>query len=207
MYTINEFSKLINVTKQTLRNWDKNQKLVPIKLNSKHRRYTDEHLLKIKGIKTSKRLNVIYCRESTKQQKSGLIGQESKIKEFCFKNGIQIDEVISEFGSALNYNRQGLQKLIKYFLTNSIEKLIIFYKDRLVRFGFEFFEKLARENNSEIIILDKSENKTEQQEFAEDLISIVHYFSMKLYGKRSYKNKIKKTEDNLREIKDEIIKN
>ncbi len=208
MYTINEFAKLIGVTNQTLRNWDKSGKLKPIRLNSGHRRYTDDHYKLIKGIKQKKGLNIIYIRESTKQQKNSLNEQENKLKLFCLNKGIQIDKIIKEYGSALNYNRKGLKELINLAINSQINKLIIYYKDRLVRFGFEFFEELSKINEFEIIIVDNSETeKTKEQEFAEDLISIIHHFSMKLYGSRSYKQKIKQAEDNIKQIKDEIIKN
>ena len=205
MYSIGEFAKLINVTTQTLRNWDKQNKLKPVILESGHRRYTNEHLNLINGIKESTKINVIYCRESTKMQKESLKLQEEKIKEFCISNGIKIDKVISEFGSALNYKRQGLLELIDLITKNKVENLIIYYKDRLVRFGYELFEELSKKYNFKILIIDSSEsNKSKEKEFADDLISIIHYFSMKLYGSRSYKQKVKKAEDNLKQIKKEI---
>ena len=205
MYSIGEFAKLINVTTQTLRNWDKQNKLKPVILESGHRRYTNEHLNLINGIKESTKINVIYCRESTKMQKEFLKLQEEKIKEFCISNGIKIDKVISEFGSALNYKRQGLLELIDLITKNKVENLIIYYKDRLVRFGYELFEELSNKYNFKILIIDSSEsNKSKEKEFADDLISIIHYFSMKLYGSRSYKQKVKKAEDNLNQIKQEI---
>lgn len=207
MYSIKEFAKLIHVTPQTLRNWDKSGKLVSIRLKSKHRRYTNEHLMKITGIKNIDKLNVLYVRESTKQQKNSLIEQERKLKEFCLGDGIKLDKIISEYGSALNYNRKGLKELIYLATNNQLNKLIVYYKDRLVRFGFEFFEELSKINNFEIIIVDNTEtDKTKEQEFAEDLISIIHHFSMKIYGSRSYKKKIKNAENNIKEIKNEIIK-
>lgn len=205
MYSIGEFAKLINVTTQTLRNWDKQNKLKPVILESGHRRYTNEHLNLINSIKESTKINVIYCRESTKMQKESLKLQEEKIKEFCISNGIKIDKVISEFGSSLNYKRQGLLELIDLITKNKVENLIIYYKDRLVRFGYELFEELSKKYNFKILIIDSSEsNKSKEKEFADDLISIIHYFSMKLYGSRSYKQKIKKAEDNLNQIKQEI---
>lgn len=205
MYSIGEFAKLINVTTQTLRNWDKQNKLKPVILESGHRRYTNDHLNLINGIKDSDKINVIYCRESTKMQKESLKLQEEKIKEFCISNGIKIDKVISEFGSALNYKRQGLLELIDLITKNKVENLIIYYKDRLVRFGYELFEELSKKYNFKILIIDNSEsNKSKEKEFADDLISIIHYFSMKLYGSRSYKQKVKKAEDNLNQIKQEI---
>ena len=206
-YNIAEFSKLINVSKQTLRNWDKNGKLVPIKLKSGHRRYTNEHLAKFNtNHKISKRLNIIYCRESTAQQKNSLNNQINKCKEFCINKGLTIDLIISDNLSALNYNRKGLKDILKLALEDKIENLIIYYKDRLVRFGFEMFEELAILNNFNIIIIDNSEtDKTKEQEFAEDLISIIHHFSMKIYGKRSYKQKVLNAESNINEIKNSIL--
>jgi putative resolvase len=206
-YNIKEFSELINVSKQTLRNWDKNGKLTPIKLKSGHRRYTDDHLLQFnKNLKSLERLNIIYCRESTVQQKKSLDNQIIKCKEFCISKGISIDKVIVDNTSALNYNRNGIKELLKLCVDNKIENLIIYYKDRLVRFGFEMFEELSKINNFKIIIIDNSEtNKSKEHEFAEDLISIIHHFSMKIYGKRSYKTKVFNAEENILKIKEELL--
>jgi predicted site-specific integrase-resolvase len=206
-YNIKQFSELINVSKQTLRNWDKEGKLTPVKLKSGHRRYTEEHF-KIfnKSFKNNERLNIIYCRESTKQQLNSLNNQINKCKDFCINNGIKVDKVISDNLSALNYNRNGLKELLKLSIENKIENLIIYYKDRLVRFGFEMFEELSKINNFKIIIIDNSEtDKSKESEFAEDLISIIHHFSMKIYGKRSYKKKVLLAESNINEIKNEIL--
>lgn len=206
MYSIEEFAKMINVTQQTLRNWDKNGKLKPIVLKSGHRRYTLDHYKQIKNIKNIEKINVIYCRESTKQQKTSLERQEELCKNFCISNGIKIDKVISEYGSALNYKRKGFLELINLIINDRIDTLIIFYKDRLVRFGFDLIEELIKQNNINLIIIDNSEsNKTKEKEFADDLISIVHYFSMKLYGSKNYKNKIKEAEQCLKNIKEEIL--
>ncbi len=105
-YNIKQFSELINVSKQTLRNWDKEGKSIPIKLKYGHRRYTEEHF-KIfnKSFKNSERLNIIYCRESTKQQLNSLNNQINKCKDFCINSGIKVDKVITDNLSALNYNR------------------------------------------------------------------------------------------------------
>ena len=89
--------------------------------------------------------------------------------------------------------------LLKLEKENKLE--IIYYKDRLCRFGFEIIEYFAKELKFNIIIIDSSETeKSKQQEFAEDIISIIHYFSMRLYGSRSYKKKIKPIENNLTEL-------
>ena len=207
-YTIKQFSELINVTPQTLRNWDKQNKLKPIRLESGHRRYNESHLKQFQQFYKieNNRLNIIYCRESTKQQLNSLNNQIDKCKSFCISKGYNIDKVITDNTSALNYNRNGLKELLNLALNNKIENLIIYYKDRLVRFGFEIFEQIAIINDFNIIIIDDSEtDKTKEQEFAEDLISIIHNFSIKIYGKRSYKKNIKSAEDNINEIKNQIL--
>lgn len=206
-YNIKQFSELINVSKQTLRNWDKEGKLTPIKLKSGHRRYTDEHLsLFNKSLKNKERLNIIYCRESTKQQLNSLDNQINKCKEFCISKGLNIDKVITDYSTSINYKRSGLNELLKLILENKIENLIIYYKDRLTRFGFEMFEEFSKLNNFNIIIIDNSEtDKSKELEFAEDLISIIHNFSMKIYGKRSYKKKVVDAEENINKIKKEIL--
>lgn len=209
MYTITQFAKIINVTPKTLRVWDKEDKLKPIKLSSGHRRYTEEHLRIIKNIKYNnpEKINIIYCRESISQQKNSLNNQIEKCKEFCLNKGLSVDKIISDIGSGLNYNRKGLKELLHIISNEQIDNLIIYYKDRLMRFGYELLEELSKIHNFNIIIIDNSEtNKTKEQEFAEDLISIIHHFSMKLYGSRNYKTKVKAAENNILEIKNEISK-
>ena len=96
-------------------------------------------------------------------------------------------------------------ELLDLITKNRVNNLIIYYKDRLVRFGYELFEELSKKYNFNILIIDNSEsNKSKEKEFADDLISIIHYFSMKLYGSRSYKQKIKKAEENLNQIIQEL---
>ena len=184
----------------TLRNWDANGKLKPIRLDSGHRRYTDDHLNQIKNIKNLPKLNVIYCRESTKMQLNSLQDQINRSKAFCTARGLTVDLVISDIGSALNYKRKGLEELLDLIVQGKLKTLVIHHRDRLVRFGFVLFETLARLKDFQIIVIDDSEtHKSRETEFAEDLIAIVHHFSMKLYGSRSYKRKIKPVEKAIEE--------
>lgn len=195
MYSIGEFANLVGVTQKTLRSWDRSGKLTPIKLESGHRRYTDDHLIKVKGI-SKKKISVIYCRESTRAQKSSLERQIERTMEFCVARGLSIDKIFSDYGSGLNYNRKGLLDLLKLITSNTIEELVIYHKDRLVRFGFEIFEELCRIHNVKLIVIDDaSTTKTREQELADDVISIIHYFSMRIYGPRSYKEKVKAATD------------
>jgi len=191
MYSIGEFSKKLGVSIQTLRNWDKEGKLCPIKLSSGHRRYTDEHFILASNLlhKPLPRKTIIYARVSSNKQKNELEHQIESLKQFCIARGIIIDEILSDIGSALNYNRPKFQKLFDLILSNQVERIIIAYKDRFVRFGYDFFESICKRYNVEIIVMNNAEEKTYEQEMVEDLMAIVHVFSARLYGSRSYKQK------------------
>lgn len=145
--------------------------------------------------------NIIYSRVSTSSQKENLYRQTDRIKSFCSSKGIIVNETYEEIASALNYNRAFYKKLKEKVLNGEVDKIIIEYKDRLLRIGFEDFEDLCGKFNTEIIVLDDSydNNKSKQQEITEDLISIIHHFSMKIYSSRKRKkieNIILKEEEN-----------
>lgn len=98
-------------------------------------------------------------------------------------------DVITDIGSGINYNKKGLNQLIDMITNSEVEKIVILYKDRLLRFGFEMIENLCNKYGTAIEIIDNTE-KTEEQELVEDLIQIVTVFSCRLKGKRA--NKVKK---------------
>lgn len=95
-------------------------------------------------------------------------------------------EVISDIGSGINYKKKGLKELIKRISQNKVEKVVVLYKDRLLRFGFELVEYIASLYNCDVEIIDNTE-KSEQQELVEDLVQIITVFSCKLQGKRANK--------------------
>lgn len=113
-------------------------------------------------------------------------------------------EIISNIGSGINYKKKGLKELIKLITQNKVEKVVVFYKDRLIRFGFELIEYLASLYNREIEIVDSTE-KSEQQELVEDLIQIITVFSCRLQGKRA--NKTRKWVRELIEDGEDVDKN
>ena len=97
-------------------------------------------------------------------------------------------EVITDIGSGINYNKKGLNQLIDIITNSEVEKVVILYKDRLLRFGFEIIENLCNKYGTTIEIIDNTEN-TEEQELVEDLIQVVTVFSCRLQGKRTNKAK------------------
>lgn len=97
-------------------------------------------------------------------------------------------EIITDIGSGINYRKKGLQDLIRKIESNQAEKVVILYKDRLLRFGFDLIETIAAIHNCKIEIVYTTQ-KSEQQELVEDLVQIITVFSYKLQGKRANKAK------------------
>lgn len=187
-YSIHEFSKLIGRTPQTLRNWDKSCKLKPSHTGANgYRYYSHDQLREVLQIKEDPKNKLIigYCRVSSNKQKDDLQRQIENMKLYleAFNKSY---EIISDIGSGINYSKKGLRDLIKKVTAGQVEKIVVLYKDRLLRFGYELVEYIANLYGCEIEVIDNTE-KTEEQELVEDLIQIVTVFSCRLQGKRANK--------------------
>ncbi len=197
-YTIHEFSKLVGKTPQTLRNWDKKGLLIPHHTGANgYRYYSHDQLKQVLNIKEDKKSKVIigYCRVSSYKQKDDLQRQVENMKLYLDKQNKNY-EIIEDIGSGINYTKKGLRTLLRKIVNNEVEKVVVLYKDRLLRFGFELVEYIANLYGCEIEVIDSTE-KTEQQELVEDLVQIITVFSCKLQGKRS--NKARKMIEELTE--------
>jgi len=131
-----EVKKIMGVTNQTLYNWRKSGKIEYKKLGHKTIVYNLDSILDFKN----ERYNVIYCRVSNTKQKDDLIKQEQILKEWCVKNGYKIDYIFKDIASGMNENRKGLKELIDLVVTGKVKRVFITYKDRLTRFGFDYFK-------------------------------------------------------------------
>lgn len=140
----------------------------------------------------------IYARVSTPKQKKDLDNQIQYLKQFVVSNGNIIDNklVFSDIASGMNENRKGLNELISNVVSGLVNKVVISNRDRLTRFGYGYIKSLFDRYNCEIIEVNLTEDKTFDQELTDDLIAIIHHFSMKFYGKR--KNKLKKFANDIR---------
>lgn len=184
-YSIREFSKILGVTAQTLRNWDMNGKLHPHHTTSNgYRYYSREQLNQVLHIKPDIDKMVIgYCRVSSNKQKDDLEKQIENMRLYLNAQGKPY-EIISDIGSGINYKKKGLQDLIKRISQNQVEKVVVMHKDNLTRFGFDLIEYVASLHHCGIEIVDNTEQK-EQEELVEDLVQIIS----KLQGKRANKTK------------------
>lgn len=128
-----------------------------------------------------------YCRVSSSKQKDDLQRQVDSMEKYL--NSLDTEyEIIQDVGSGINYKKKGLRYLIEKITNKEVSKVVVFYKDRLLRFGFELVEYFAELNDCEIEVLDNVE-KSDEQELVEDLIQIVTVFSCRLQGKRANKTR------------------
>ena len=188
---IGKFAKILGVSTQTLRRWDEEGKLKPIynMPNSKKRFYSIEQINDFRSIKTEKdnKLIIGYCRVSSNKQKDDLVRQVNNMKTYLLSKGHPF-KIIQDIGSGINYKKEGLKSLLHHVINGEVEKIVVLYKDRLVRFGFELIEEICSIYNVSIEIIDNT-SKNEDQEFVEDIIQIITVYSAKLNDKRKSKTK------------------
>ena len=202
-YKPKEFAELLNISIITLQRWDNDGKLKAFRTTTNRRYYTYEQYLEYTGIhkETDSRKIVIYTRVSTSKQKDDLKNQVEFLRQYANAKGIIVDEVIEDYGSGLNYNRKKWNRLIDSCMTNEISTIIITHKDRFIRFGYDWFESFLAKFNVEIIVVN-NESLSPQEELVQDIISILHIFSCRIYGLRKYKKKIREDEEVEKSIQD-----
>lgn len=199
-YKVGQFAKLLNVTVKTLQNWDKQGTLKAYRTPTNQRFYTEEQLNQILNLSNTNQdekqgLKIGYCRVSTHNQKNSLEHQEEYLRSYTNAKGVILDEVLTDIGSGINYNRKNFNKILELVEAGKISEIYVTYKDRFVRFGFDWFNNFCEKHGAKIIILNQPSTSPEQ-ELAEDLLNIVTVFSARSHGLRTYK---KQLEQNLNE--------
>jgi putative resolvase len=114
--------------------------------------------------------------------------QKKLLELYCSSNGWDF-ELISDLGSGINYNKKGLKKLINLILDDNIGRIVLTHKDRLLRFGAELIFSICEAKEIEIVIINKGEDATFEEDLAKDVLEIITVFNTRLYGARSLKNK------------------
>ena len=191
IYKPKEMAEKLNVTVRTLQRWDNTGKLPAKRSPTNRRYYTDDQLLQFLGKPRDDRKVVAYARVSTYGQKDDLKDQVVFIRQYANGKGIILDEVITDIGSGLNYNRRKWNQLLHDVEKGKIKTIFITYKDRFIRFGYDWFERFCNEHDTKIVVLNNPDTSP-SRELVDDVISIIHVLSCRLYGLRKYKNKIKK---------------
>lgn len=187
LLSIGKFAKAVGVTTTTLRRMHQTGELIPAHISQGGTRYYSTEQLRTFQTNNLERKVIGYCRVSTPSQKNDLETQVQNIKTYMYAKGYQF-EIIKDIGSGINYKNKGLRELISKIENGEVSKVVVLYKDRLVRFGFELIEYLCEIHGVEIEIVDNTE-QSKEQELTEDLIQIITVFANRLYGQRSSKTK------------------
>jgi putative resolvase len=190
-YSPKSFSKLVGVSVFTLQRWDRNGTLTAHRTPTNRRYYTHDQYLQYRGLVAgSQGKTIAYARVSSPSQKRDLMTQKEALRAYCLEQGIKVDQWVEDVGSALNYKRKGFNQIIEDIELGQVKRLIIGYEDRLVRFGYSWFEAFCERHGTEIKVIN-GEAFSPQEELVRDLTAIITVFSARLHGLRSHKNAIR----------------
>jgi excisionase family DNA binding protein len=189
-YKPQEFAKMLGVSVKTLQRWDREGKLKAYRTPTDRRYYTHKQYVDYMGATHTKDgKTIIYARVSSVGQKDDLVNQIEFLKQFANAHGMIVDEILEDIGSGLNYNRKKWNMLIDACVAGAVKTIIIAHKDRFIRFGYDWFERFLKTRGVEIIVVN-NDRVSPEQELINDLVSIIHVFSCRIYGLRKYKKHI-----------------
>ena len=172
----------LGVCNKTLRSWALAGKIDHILTEGGWRKYNINKYMKQNDLLNKQ--NICYASVSSHDQKADLAKQVGYLTEKYPDH-----EIIKDIGSGINFKRKGLQKLIELAIANELGEVVVTYKDRLCRIGYELIEFIFEKYSKAKIIIEHESFKLPQEEITEDLIEIITVYSSKLYGSRSHKNK------------------
>lgn len=188
LMSIGKFAKEVGLSVQHLRKLHDENILIPDVITKGGTRYYSDEQLQAYLNKNNPQQGlpiILYARVSTRSQKDDLDRQVENLKSYAISKGYSF-EIITDIGSGINYTKQGLKQLIQKINNKEISKIVVLYKDRLIRFGFELIEYLCELNNISIEIIDNTTIST-KTELTNDLIQIITIFANSLYGPKSKK--------------------
>ena len=183
-----EAKEYFHITGPTLYQWKVKGKINTKQLSTKKILYDIDSF---EDFQPKQRQNLIYARVSSTKQADDLSRQIEIVKSYAISNGVKIDKVYKDIASGMNENRKEFNLMLREIFAGNVDKVFVSYKDRLTRFGFDYFKHIFEEFGTKIVVLDELEetNSDFQKELTNDIISIIHQFSMKLYSNRRKKLK------------------
>lgn len=184
----NEVLELLRITRPTLTKYVKEGLIKTITMPNGRYDYNKESVYKLfnKGVD---RKTYLYARVSTPKQKPDLENQINMLKQFCFSNGYCVNKIFSDIASGISFEeRKEFFNMLDDIVAGKVERILITYKDRLSRVGFELFYHLFKKYDTEILIMSEvGSQKLDSEEIFEEIVSLLHCYSMKLYSKRKDK--------------------
>lgn len=176
---------VLRITRPTLTRYVKDEIIKVNVLPNGRYDYDEESVYSFLN-KDVSRKTVLYCRVSTSKQKNDLKNQEEILKQYCFSNGIKINGIYKDIASGIDFeNRKDFFAMLDEIIAGKIDTVVITYKDRLSRIGFNLFTHLFEKYNCKIIVMSEiGSTKLDSEEIFEEIISLLHCYSMKLCSKR-----------------------
>lgn len=191
LLSISKAADHLGVHITTLRRWEREGKLQPVKTYGNHRRYSLDDLEQFAGSEQQETNDIIrvgtYCRVSSheQKQKGDLERQNGRVLAYCVKQGYHVVKSFEEVGSGMCDTRSKLQQLFKLVSNREIDKVVVEHKDRLTRFNFEFLSQFFASHDVEIEWIGEVLGKSYEAELVEDMLSLMSSFSNRIYGRRS----------------------
>jgi len=201
-----EVCQRLGISYSTLSRWVREGRIRAVRTAGGKYRVPEGEVRRIaEGVPVSREVRaIIYARVSSSDQKSDLERQVQYLTEYCTSKGYRVVDVLSDIASGLKTNRKGLAKLFSYVVNWQADVVVVTYKDRLTRFGFEYLEYFFKQYGVRVEVVFGEEPKDAYQELVEDLVEIVTSFAGKLYGMRS--NKKKKLVEGFKKLLEEVEK-
>jgi len=184
-----EASKILGLSQQTLRKYAKDGVIDVTITPGGHRLYNVKKYLKTDEVDDDK-YKICYCRVSSYSQKEDYRRQVAYMRE-KYPNY----KIIGDVGSGINFKRKGLLKIIDLAIEGKVDTLVVSYKDRLCRIGYDLIEFILKTYSNTKIIIDKHQEETVEEEISNDLIEIMTVYTAKISGMRSYKKPVKELSD------------
>jgi putative resolvase len=186
-----EVCQKLGISYSTLSRWVREGRIKAIRTAGGVFRIPESEVRRIaEGLPVSREVRaIIYARVSSADQKSDLERQIQYLMQYCSSKGYRVVDVLSDIASGLKTDRRGLLKLFDYVVNRQVDVVVVTYRDRLTRFGFEYLERFFKQYGVRIEVAFGEEPRDAYQELVEDLIEIVTSFAGKLYGMRSHKKK------------------
>lgn len=183
-----EVLQILKVTRQTLTRYVKEGRVkVTVKENGQYD-YDSDSVYKLLN-KDIERKTYVYARVSTSKQKCDLENQVKLLKTFCFQNGYVLNGIYQDIASGIGFEkRTQFFELLDEVLAGKVNRVIITYKDRLSRVGFDLFSYLFAKQGCEIVVMSEvGSTKLDSEEVFEDVVSLLQSYSTNLYSKRKNK--------------------
>lgn len=175
---------MLKITIATLCKYVKEGRIgVKVKPNGRYD-YNDSDVYAL-AFKEHNRQNVIYARVSSTNQKKDLQNQLDTLRSFVNKNGIVVNNEYSDICSGLSLDRKGFQSMLDDIVAGKVQNVFVTYKDRLTRLSFDVFKTLFEKYGCKIVVLNDIDNPQQiEKEIFEEIITLLHCFSMKMYSNR-----------------------